>query len=216
MNDQSMFTFTRNDFDRFILAVGAYLAAADGGPNSVELKKIKERWDSAFELPEAASIYNGQLHNPRSLAQIFQSAALNLTSNEAACLGIFSALCEVAAVDGPINEAERRALEELADLLEIKALFRDHVLGKYGIKSSTGSPGQYLRRDQERASHLVNLGLLSNATVEEIEEEYKRLVKRYHPDRLESQPLSAAEKQSAATKLVQINLSYQWLTANQN
>lgn len=53
------------------------------------------------------------------------------------------------------------------------------------------------------------LGVSQNATDEEIKAAYRKLVKRYHPDRFASDP----EKQAAASeKLKQVNAAYDMIT----
>ena len=53
------------------------------------------------------------------------------------------------------------------------------------------------------------LGVSQNATDEEIKAAYRRLVKKYHPDRFANDP----EKQAAASeKLKQVNAAYDMIT----
>ena len=53
------------------------------------------------------------------------------------------------------------------------------------------------------------LGVTQNATDEEIKAAYRKLVKKYHPDRIANDP----EKQSAASeKLKQVNAAYDMIT----
>ncbi|MCO6519599.1 MAG: DnaJ domain-containing protein [Snodgrassella sp.] len=52
------------------------------------------------------------------------------------------------------------------------------------------------------------MGISANASVQEIKQAYRRLMNKYHPDKLVKQKLSAAETQQATEHTQRIQAAY--------
>jgi len=66
--------------------------------------------------------------------------------------------------------------------------------------------------EQLRRKHLKVLGLTDPAEWDEIQEAFRRLAFKHHPDRHARSP--SAKQQSAQRKFVEINAAHQWLSAH--
>ena len=202
-------------FYRTVFAVGAQLAMADGNPNSRELDQLKRLFSLKIDdLPDAATIYNGELHKPRPLWLIFEPIKEKMRSAPEMAESFLYGMCLVAMSDNTKHKNELALLENISVLIGLPTTAKDRVFLASGIKEAAQGKPETKTASSEREKHLRILGLLSNATQEQIADEYKRLVKRYHPDVLRSQGLPDAEIRHAEGLLAQLNRSYDWLRSN--
>ncbi len=78
-----------------------------------------------------------------------------------------------------------------------------------GGAQSAKQPGKRKPGEQDDAFYLQKLGLTAAATNEEIKKTYRRLLSKYHPDRVAT--LDSAEQKRATEKAMEINEAYQIL-----
>lgn len=66
----------------------------------------------------------------------------------------------------------------------------------------------------EKARHLATLGLGAGADQGDVKSAYRKLAKRYHPDRQQSTTQTQAQRDQAQARMQQLNEAYDWLQAN--
>ncbi len=88
--------------------------------------------------------------------------------------------------------------------------------GPYRDTTGGGTRGAYSTRDrparvpEHLREHFRNLELELGASLEEVQAAYKRLIRRYHPDRFGRSP----KKQKTATEIIKrVNYSYHQIVA---
>jgi DnaJ-domain-containing protein 1 len=197
------------------LVVGAQIAMADGNPDSSELKQLKEFFKiDPTTLPEAATIYNGQLHNPMPLELALKPYRDIFHERKEMGETFLYGMCLVTKANGKIHTDEIKLLTNLAKLIGLDTQSMKRVFVSARVAYDKGSEADPRSKQDERTKHLVVLGLLSNSSQREIREEYKRLTKRYHPDILRSQGLPEAEIRHAEDLLKEIITAHEWLTTS--
>lgn len=122
-----------------------------------------------------------------------------------------------------VEEEDQRRLKEIIDQLNSQGPSQRNETGN-GAAGRTGnahrSSGGNRQQQQPRSgtqtpeAALAVLGLPAGATGEEVRRAYKRLMLRYHPDRVAS--LGAAEQEASHRRAQEINAAYQVLKARYN
>ena len=108
-------------------------------------------------------------------------------------------LMRLAEADGPLVPAEKGALERIA-----------MRLGVSGRRRRTPS-SQTADITWTSASAHAELGLDQQADADQVRSAYKRLMSRYHPDKLAAQALSDQERSAADDRLRRIRSAYEYL-----
>ena len=65
-----------------------------------------------------------------------------------------------------------------------------------------------------RGSYLRTLGLESGAGKGALKSAYRKMAKRYHPDRFASGAHSDTERETARRRMLAVNAAYDWLSEN--
>lgn len=123
-------------------------------------------------------------------------------------------LIEGAASDGQISRAEQEVLVRAANTIQIPPAIFYAIFNAFTAShgpGSAGSPGGPARPslDQDFAA----LGLDKSASEQEIKRAYRKLVGKYHPDRLMSQGLPEEVMEKAKERVRDINLAYDRIKA---
>ncbi|MCB1311889.1 MAG: TerB family tellurite resistance protein [Sedimentitalea sp.] len=205
----------QQDFYYAVLAIGALIAQADGNPDSRELAQLKKYFQINVDLlPRAASVYNGELHDPRSIRSIIKPFEATFKNAPELCESFLFGLCLVALADGELHTGELALLNEFSTVVGLNKTQTDRVFISAGVFKEPADDLFRNKNETTRQKHLRVLGLLSDATTTEIDDEFRRLSKRYHPDRLRAQNLPEAEIRHAEALLRQIIESREWLKKN--
>lgn len=123
-------------------------------------------------------------------------------------------LIESAASDGQISRAEQEVLVRAANAIQISpaifyAIFNAFT-ATHGPGSGGASGGTYRPSlDQDFAA----LGLDKSASEQDIKRAYRKLVSKYHPDKLMSQGLPEEVMEKAKERVRDINLAYDRIKA---
>jgi DnaJ like chaperone protein len=180
-------------FSTSLLTLIAVVVQADGKMLRSELDYVKRFLRQNFGLAEQKEA----LHTLRELLDGHPSLQVACGQvqrflDRRECTQLVSFLFELAAIDHPASEAERRAVNTIADLL--------------GVHRETAAPSQ-----QKTLIHAAyaELGLLPQATVKEIKQAYRMLVVKYHPDK--TAYLGESVKAAASEQFLKINKAYEWI-----
>jgi len=132
-------------------------------------------------------------------------------------------LLEGAALDGQISRPEQEVLVRAANTIQIPPNIFYAMFNAFTASHGPGSgpgPGQGGPRGYAGASQTPTLaqdyaalGLKESASAQEIKRAYRKLVGKYHPDRLISQGLPEEVMERAKERVRDINLAYDRIKA---
>ncbi|MFZ2431098.1 MAG: TerB family tellurite resistance protein [Lutibacter sp.] len=182
------------DFEVSLLLLSSVVIKADGNVNERELLFVREhfkrmygeeRANNAFKLFKVF-IKNNEISTPQICAQIRQ----NLT--HASRLQLIHFLFGIANADGTVHEVEVNAIKTIAgylyvnphDFESIKAMFYNSSDSAYRI-----------------------LEIEKTASNDEVKLAYRKMAKKYHPDKL--QHLGAEHIKGAEEKFKQVSIAYE-------
>jgi len=182
------------DFEVSLLLLSSVVIKADGNVNERELLFVREhfkrmygeeRANNAFKLFKVF-IKNNQISTPQICTQIRQ----NLT--HASRLQLIHFLFGIANADGAVQEVEVNAIKTIAgylyvnphDFESIKAMFYNSSDSVYRI-----------------------LEIEKTASNDEVKLAYRKMAKKYHPDKL--QHLGAEHIKGAEEKFKQVSIAYE-------
>lgn len=190
-------------FLRDIVSLMAKLSGADGHVSPEEVEIVKGFLLETMKLDkqgfsEAVSIFNSAKTSPNSFEYFAESLSSRFADDRNMLLAILDILFSIAIADGVLS-----AEEELL-LLEAEAIF-----GVKGHAYSSFKAEVHESKNNKEVHYLNVLGLSSGATKDEIRVEYKRLVMKFHPDRVHH--LGDEFVKEAEIKMKEINQAYEYL-----
>ena len=184
-----------------VIVIAAKLAKSDGQVTSIEIETFKK----IFEFPKEdekgiAELFNAAKKDTNGY-QIYASQLYEeFKSNNNLLNEILSSLFAIAYADGNLHPNEEKML------LDISNIF------KFDKKEYESIHNLYSQRDLKKTDKLPHyykiLGVKESDSMKKINEEYKRIVKDYHPDRLQGLGLPKDFLELANNKMVIINEAY--------
>ena len=186
--------YNPSDFELNLLSLCALVIKADGSnPTQKELDYVRYKFISLYGKEKADDIfrtYNQVKQNEVPLTRICMD--LRVHTNYEARLSIIHFLFDVASLDGRVKEAEMALIERInknllinqSDFESVKAMFR-----------------------QEKDDDYTILGLTKDASEADIKKAYRDMVKKYHPDRIDTN--DAAVRSGAEQKFKRIQEAYE-------
>lgn len=182
------------DFEVSLLLLSSVVIKADGNVNERELLFVREHFKRMYGEERASNAFklfkvfikNNQISTPQICAQIRQ----NLT--HASRLQLIHFLFGIANADGTVHEVEVNAIKTIAgylyvnphDFESIKAMFYNSSDSAYRI-----------------------LEIEKTASNDEVKLAYRKMAKKYHPDKL--QHLGAEHIKGAEEKFKQVSIAYE-------
>lgn len=164
------------------------------------IKLFTEGKERDFPLHRTLEQFRIECHRRRSLIRLFIELQL-----------------ETAYADGPLRTAEEHLLLQICDRIHlsrfdfysIKArIDAERRLSHAGYRHSWRRPAAPPRRPPIEDAYAV-LGLRPSATDAEIKRAYRRLIGRFHPDRLAASGLPEEKVRTATEKTQQIRKAYE-------
>jgi len=184
------------DFEISLLLLSSVVIKADGKVDQRELSYVRNHFIKMYgeqRANNAFKLFKGFIKNNKiSTRQVCLQIRQNLT--HASRLQLIHFLFGIAKSDGSVNEAEVNSIKTIAgylyinqyDFESIKAMFYSSTESAYRI-----------------------LGVDKTASREEIKIAYRKMVKKYHPDRL--QHLGEEHVKGAEEKFRQVQKAYEEL-----
>lgn len=117
-------------------------------------------------------------------------------------------LLETAAADGRLHAAERDVIVAAARHLHIPAAHLDAMLNARAGFGGAGAGPRTAAAGVPLHQAYATLGVSADASDAEVKRAYRKLVARYHPDRLGSQGLPEEMEQVARTRIADINTAW--------
>ncbi|MDT8417086.1 MAG: TerB family tellurite resistance protein [Lutibacter sp.] len=182
------------DFEVSLLLLSSVVIKADGNVNERELLFVREhfkrmygeeRANNAFKLFKVF-IKNNEISTPQICTQIRQ----NLT--HASRLQLIHFLFGIANADGAVHEVEVNTIKTIAGYLYVNP--NDFESIKAMFYSSSDSSYRILEIEK-------------TATNDELKLAYRKMAKKYHPDKL--QHLGAEHIKGAEEKFKQVSMAYE-------
>ena len=195
---QTFRTSSRNaqsgDFEISLLLLSAVVIKADGKVDQRELSYVRNHFNNMYgeeRASHAFKLFNGFIKNNNvSTRQVCLQIRQNMT--HATRLQLLHFLFGIAKADGLVNEAEVNSIKTIAgylyisqqDFESIKAMFYDSSESSYKI-----------------------LEIEKSASNDEVKRAYRKMVKKYHPDKL--QHLGEEHVKGAEEKFKQVQKAYE-------
>jgi DnaJ like chaperone protein len=182
------------DFEVSLLLLSSVVIKADGNVNERELLFVREHFKRMYGEERANNAFklfkvfmkNNQISTPQICGQIRQ----NLT--HASRLQLVHFLFGIANADGAVLEVEVNAIKTIAGYLYVNP--NDFESIKAMFYNSSDSAYRILEIDK-------------TATNDEVKLAYRKMAKKYHPDKL--QHLGAEHIKGAEEKFKQVSIAYE-------
>lgn len=211
----SFSTDKRTYFIDNLLILFAFVMKADGRVTKLEVNYVRSFFEKNFGQLEA---------NKRmlELRDILQQNTINLNEkclninkilNYAQKLELLHFLFNISFVDGNITKQELNAIHNISSLLRIsawdfgtiQAMYLNSQQRNYNYQNYGGESQQTTQYQSNNA--YVILQVDKNASDDEIKKSYRKLVIKYHPDKVAS--LGEDIQKNAKEKFQQINAAYE-------
>jgi len=182
------------DFEVSLLILASIVIKSDGKVDKRELEFVRQAFIGMYgseRANHAFKLFKGIINNDNiSTRQV--CLQINQHMNHAARLQLLHFLFGVAKADGIVTEAEMNKINTIAGYLNInhydynsiKAMFYDEVGSSYKI-----------------------LEIEKSATDNEVKKAYRKMVKKYHPDKLRN--LGSEHIKGAEEKFRQVQKAYE-------
>ena len=182
------------DFEISLLLLSAVVIKADGKIDQRELMYVRNHFKTMYgeeRAGHAFKLFNGFIKNQQvSTRQVCMQIRQNLT--HASRLQLVHFLFGIAKADGFVTKPEMNSIKTIAgylyinqyDFESIKAMFYDSSISAYRI-----------------------LEIDKSATNNEVKKAYRKMVKKYHPDKL--QHLGDEHIKGAEDKFKQVQKAYE-------
>ena len=201
-----------------LVALMAKVAKADGKVCELEaellsltftdISKVFE--DSGAIREQLKEIYKKEMQSFDNTITVSQKY-LNLTSRDyRKRLGVMEYLLNLAFIDSDFSKAEFMICEDIANALEIKRADFEGMIAKFE---------QFYTQKREQAGMNLKkayevLGLKEGVEFSVVKKEYRKLVRKYHPDILMGQGKEQSIIDQATEKLQEINEAYEIVKKN--
>ncbi|WP_428023043.1 TerB family tellurite resistance protein [Arcobacter sp.] len=203
-----------------LIALMAKVAKADGGVCELEAEMLKHtftdissHFENSTEIREKLKqIYNQEKKTFDNTLDIAQKL-LKLTKNDYQKRAkILEYLLNLAFIDKNFSEAEQMICEDIANALEIKPTDFNQMVNNF--------KNFYASQAQNHATTLEQAYKILESTKEDndktIKNNYRKLVKKHHPDIISGQGASQNIIDEATKKLQEINEAYEMIKKSRN
>lgn len=188
---------------RDIVSLMAKLSGADGHVSPEEVEIVKSFLLDTMKLEknafsEAVSIFNEAKSSPSAFEYFAESLSSRFENDKNMLLSVLDLLFSIAIADGVLSAEEELLLLEAESIFGMKGQAYSHF--KSEVRESKNNKEEYF---------LNVMGLSAGASKDEIRIEYKRLVMKFHPDRVHH--LGGDFVKEAEIKMKEINQAYEYL-----
>lgn len=201
------------DFETSLLVLASVIIKADGYINEVELNYVRNYFANTYgkeKANEAFRKFRSIIKERISTRQI--CAEIRHFMPYVARVQLVKFLFGVAYADGQVTEAEELEIRKIASYMLLTQ--HDYVTLR-GVYYRHGERRRYTTTYSQNSDYEYEvLGLTESATEEEIKKAYRRLVKKYHPDRLQN--ASNEDLRVAKEKFQQIQSAYEKIKQKRN
>ena len=202
-NDQNEQIFATS-----VIAISAKLAKADGKISKSEILAFKKIFEFPAEDEKAISnIFNSAKESIDDYKDIAEQVYKVFKSDRGLLFELLNSLFSIAYADGELHPKERDMLFEIAKIFQITGNEFESLNNIFEAKISTNNTSM-------NRSYKI-LGLSENASLEQVSNQYRKLIKEYHPDKLQGMGLPKEFIELANQKLSAINKAYTEIKNNE-
>ncbi len=195
-------------FATSVIAISAKLAKADGKISKSEILAFKKIFEFPAEDEKAISnIFNSAKENIDDYKDIAEQVYKVFKSDSGLLFELLNSLFSIAYADGELHPKERDMLFEIAKVFQITSNEFESLNNIFKAKISTDNT-------PINRSYKI-LGLSENASLEQVSNQYRKLIKEYHPDKLQGMGLPKEFIELANQKLSAINKAYTEIKNNE-
>ena len=195
-------------FATSVIAISAKLAKADGKISKSEILAFKKIFEFPAEDEKAISnIFNSAKENIDDYKGIAEQVYKVFKSDRGLLFELLNSLFSIAYADGELHPKEKVMLSEIAKIFQISDNEFESLNNIFEAKISQDNTS--INR-----SYKI-LGLSDNASLEQVSNQYKKLIKEYHPDKLQGMGLPKEFIELANQKLSAINKAYTEIKNNE-
>ena len=195
-------------FATSVIAISAKLAKADGKISKSEILAFKKIFEFPAEDEKAISdIFNSAKENIDDYKGIAEQVYKVFKSDRGLLFELLNSLFSIAYADGELHPKEKVMLSEIAKIFQISDNEFESLKNIFEAKISQDNTS--INR-----SYKI-LGLSENASLEQVSNQYRKLIKEYHPDKLQGMGLPKEFIELANQKLSAINKAYTEIKNNE-
>ena len=195
-------------FATSVIAISAKLAKADGKISKSEILAFKKIFEFPAEDEKAISnIFNSAKENIDDYKDIAKQVYKVFKYDKGLLFELLNSLFSIAYADGELHPKEKVMLSEIAKVFQISVNEFESLNNIFEEKISTDVTS--INR-----SYKI-LGLSENASLEQVSNQYRKLIKEYHPDKLQGMGLPKEFIELANQKLSAINKAYTEIKNNE-
>lgn len=195
-------------FATSVIAISAKLAKADGKISKSEILAFKKIFEFPAEDEKAISnIFNSAKENIDDYKGIAEQVYKVFKSDRGLLFELLNSLFSIAYADGELHPKEKVMLSEIAKIFQISDNEFESLKNIFEAKISQDNTS--INR-----SYKI-LGLSDNASLEQVSNQYRKLIKEYHPDKLQGMGLPKEFIELANQKLSAINKAYTEIKNNE-
>ena len=195
-------------FATSVIAISAKLAKADGKISKSEILAFKKIFEFPAEDEKAISdIFNSAKKNIDDYKRIAEQVYKVFKSDRGLLFELLNSLFSIAYADGELHPKEKVMLSQIAKVFQISDNEFESLNNIFEAKISKDNTS--INR-----SYKI-LGLSDNASLEQVSNQYKKLIKEYHPDKLQGMGLPKEFIELANQKLSAINRAYTEIKNNE-
>ena len=195
-------------FATSVIAISAKLAKADGKISKSEILAFKKIFEFPAEDEKAISnIFNSAKENIDDYKDIAEQVYKVFKSDRGLLFELLNSLFSIAYADGELHPKEKDMLFEIAKVFQISGNEFESLNNIFEAKISKDNTS--INR-----SYKI-LGLSENASLEQVSNQYRKLIKEYHPDKLQGMGLPKEFIELANQKLSAINKAYTEIKNNE-
>ena len=198
-------------FATAVIALAAKLSKVDGVVTRDEIRAFKRIFVVDDEqVGGVARIYDEAKRTPHGFEAYARQVAGLFRNDPAVLEELLSGLFDVARADGRVNEAELRFLREVGRIFGFSDAAFEAIRARYEAAAggTAGGGGGGGAGGGGGGDPYAVLGLTRGATVEEVKQTYRELVREHHPDRLVAKGMPEEFVARASRKLAAINAAY--------
>jgi DnaJ like chaperone protein len=195
-------------FATSVIAISAKLAKADGKISKSEILAFKKIFEFPAEDEKAISnIFNSAKENIDDYKDIAEQVYKVFKSDKELLFELLNSLFSIAYADGELHSKEKEMLSQIAKIFQISGNEFESLNNIFEAKISKDNTS--INRNYKI------LGLSENASLEQISNQYRKLIKEYHPDKLQGMGLPKEFIELANQKLSAINKAYTEIKNNE-
>lgn len=191
-----------------LLILFAFVMKADGRVSKMEVQYVRSFLEQNFGTDEAnkrmLELRDLLKDNTLSLQQTCTN--INRTLNYSQKLEFLHFLFKISAIDSDISKQELNVIHTIASYLHISAWDFGTLQAMYLNNQNRGGYSYQSTQTQLENAYKI-LQVSKDATNEEIKKSYRKLVVKYHPDKVAS--LGEQIQNQAKEKFQQINAAYE-------